>query len=101
MLYSNTDKTLQKMERDPNFDNGYSHAVADKFRMRLQQIVSAANENDLRKDGPLHFEKLKGKRKHQYSIRIDKSFRLVFQIESAGAGQNRIAITGMENYHRG
>jgi len=89
------------MERDPNFDNGFSHAVADKFRMRIQQIVAADNENDLRNNGPLHFEKLKGKRKHQYSIRIDRSFRLVFQIESAGADLNRLAITGMENYHRG
>jgi proteic killer suppression protein len=101
MLYRHTDKALQQMEDDVDFNNGYSHAVADKFRMRIQQIVAAVNENDLRNNGPLHFEKLKGKRKHEYSIRIDKSFRLVFQIESAGEGLNRLVITGMENYHRG
>ena len=101
MLYRQTDKTLQRMETDPESTGGYSAAVADKFRMRIQQIMAAVNENDLRSSGPLHFEKLKGKRKHEYSIRIDKSFRLIFQIESAGEGLNRLVITGMENYHRG
>jgi plasmid maintenance system killer protein len=101
MLYRHTDKTLQQMEDDSQFNNGYSHAVADKFRMRIQQIVAADNENDLRSNGPLHFEKLKGKRRHQYSIRVDKSFRLIFQIESAGDDHKRLVIIGMENYHRG
>ena len=40
-------------------------------------------------------------RQHEYSIRIDRSFRLIFQIETAGAGLNRLVIAGLENYHRG
>jgi plasmid maintenance system killer protein len=99
MLYRHTDKNLQKMEDDPKFNGGFSRAIGNKFRMRIQQIAAAENENDLRSNGPLHFEKLKGDRQHDYSIQINKLVRLIFQIESAGQGQNRLVITGMEDYH--
>ena len=99
MLYRHTDKTLQKMEDNPKFNNGYSQPVANKFRARIQQIAAADDENDLRSSGPLHFEKLKGDRQHEYSIQLNKLVRLIFQIEAAGAGRNRIVITGIEDYH--
>ncbi len=99
MLYRHTDKILQKMEDDPKFNGGFIRAVGNKFRMRIQQIAAADNENDLRSNGPLQFEKLKGERQHEYSIQINKPVRLIFQIESAGEGRNRLVITGMEDYH--
>ena len=46
----------------------------------------------------LHFEKLKGKRQHEYSMRLNNQFRLIFQIEKVDR-QNQLVITGIEDYH--
>ena len=98
MLYRITDKTLQKIEDDPEFDGKFSHAIAEGFRKALQQIVDADDENVLRSIGSLHFEKLKGKRKHECSIRINRQFRLIFQIEPGESG-NQLVITRIEKHY--
>ena len=68
------------------------------FRRRLQAIRAAVNENDLRALKSLHFEKLKGDRKEQCSMRINDQFRLVFTIEKGKQG-NTLVILGIEDYH--
>ena len=52
----------------------------------------------LRSIGSLHFEKLRGKRKHEYSIKINDQFRLIFQIEPGDDG-NRLVITDIEKHY--
>jgi proteic killer suppression protein len=76
----------------------YDADAVKKFRMRMQFIRGAANKNDLRAQKSFHFEKLKGNRKHEYSIRLNKKFRLILQIEKADTG-NVIVVTGIEDYH--
>lgn len=98
MLYRHEDKTLQGIEDDPDFTGGYSKEVVKAFLKVLRLIVRAENENDLRAVKGLHFEKLKGKRKYEYSMRINDQFRLIFQIESTDEG-NRLVLTGIEDYH--
>jgi toxin HigB-1 len=66
--------------------------------MRMQAIRAAVNENDLRSLKSLHFEKLKGDRKDQYSIRLNDQFRLIFDIEKGDRG-NTIVVLGVEDYH--
>jgi toxin HigB-1 len=44
------------------------------------------------------FEKLKGKRSPDYSMRLNDQFRLIFQIEKE-AGGNRLVILEIEDYH--
>jgi proteic killer suppression protein len=44
------------------------------------------------------FEKLKGDRKGDYSIRLNDQFRLTFQIEETGDG-NQIVVLDIEDYH--
>ena len=56
------------------------------------------NENDLRRLKSLHFEKLKGDRVPQYSMRLNAQFRLIFEIEKGEQG-NTLVILGIENYH--
>jgi proteic killer suppression protein len=63
----------------------------------MQAIRSAANENDLRDLKSNHFEKLKGNRKGQYSIRLNDQFRLIFEIEETKGG-NRLAIREIADY---
>jgi proteic killer suppression protein len=98
MLYRHADKDLQRLEADPAFNAGYSRDIVKAFRKRMQQIRVASNENDLRSVRSLNFEKLKGKRQHEYSIRINDQFRLIFQIKTAEQG-NQLVLTGIEDYH--
>lgn len=53
-----------------------------KFKRQIALIKAAKSTQDLRALGSLHFEKLVEKRyEGLYSIRIDYSYRLIFQID--------------------
>jgi proteic killer suppression protein len=98
MLVRLASKTLQRIDDEPDYNGDFGRDVARVFRRRMQQIRDVDNENDLRALKSLHFEKLKGKRQHEYSMRLNDQFRLVFQIEKADA-HNQLVITGIEDYH--
>ena len=60
----------------------FPDATVKKFRKRLAAIKAATSTQDLRALGSLHFEKLVEKRYDGlYSIKIDYSYRLIFQID--------------------
>lgn len=60
----------------------FPEEVVKSYRKRIEQIKAAKNTSDLRSIGSLHFEKLKSKEfRDKYSIRINKAYRLIFQIE--------------------
>src|ERR1700761_3913576 len=65
------------------------------FVRRIVQIEQARNTNDLRNIKSLHFEKLTGKLVGKYSIRVNRSFRIIFRIEKDG-DDNRIEIICVE-----
>ncbi len=64
------DEELRKVEIDPNSQCG-DEAVTNGFRKRMQSIRAALDERDFYAQKSLHFEKLKGKRQHQRSMRIN------------------------------
>jgi proteic killer suppression protein len=46
----------------------------------------------------LHFEKLKGARSHQHSMRLNAQYRLI--VELHGKGQEKVVyVVGIEDYH--
>jgi proteic killer suppression protein len=98
MRFRHENKTLQEIDEILSANGGYSAALVRTFRMRMQAIRDADNENDLRALKSLHFEKLKGKRKHEYSLRLNDQFRLIFQIEKMEGG-NVIVVHDIEDYH--
>lgn len=89
---------LEKLETDPAFTAGYSDAVVKAFRKRMQQIRAAEDERTFYALRSLRFEKLKGKRSHQHSVRLNDQYRLILEIEPAGKG-NRLRIINIEDYH--
>jgi toxin HigB-1 len=89
---------IAKIDGDPEFKGKLPDALVRAFRMRMQAIRAAAHENDLRNLKSLHFEKLKGDRKHQYSMRLNDQYRLIFELEKGDQG-NTIVIIGIEDYH--
>jgi len=89
---------LEKMETDPAFSGAYSDAVVKAFRKRMQQIRAAVDERTFYALKSLRFEKLKGKRSHQHSMRLNDQYRLILEMEHSGKA-NRIVIINIEDYH--
>jgi toxin HigB-1 len=90
------DERLGRLETDAQFDGGYPAGVVKAFRKRMQMIRSAPDERDFYALRSLHFEKLKGTREGQRSMRLNDQFRLVMEIE----GDKTVRIYGIEDYHR-
>ncbi len=92
------DSSLDRLEADASFDAGYSPAIVKAFRKRMQFIRSAIDERDFRSMRSLNFEKLKGERSHQYSMRLNDQWRLV--VELHGEAPNKtVVIVSIEDYH--
>lgn len=92
------DKILKKLEVDASYDGGYQEGIIKAFRKRLQQISAAVDERDFYNLRSLNFEKLKGNRQHQYSMRINDQWRLILEFEGSGAGKI-VIIINIEDYH--
>ena len=75
-----------------------SEAITNAFLRRMQVIRAAKDERDFYALKSLHYEKLKGKRDHQHSMRLNAQFRLIVEYESTGADKT-IVIVGVEDYH--
>jgi proteic killer suppression protein len=90
------DQSLAKLEKqdDPDF----SEAVTQQFRKRMQTIRAAQDERDFYALKSLHYEKLKGNRAHQHSMRLNDQFRLILEYEGTGS-EKAIVIVGIEDYH--
>ena len=91
------DKDLDRLETDANYDGGYSHAVVRAFRRRIQQLRDAQDVRDLYAIKSFHFEKLKGKRSHQRSIKLNDQQRLILEVETKP--KNVLLLVGIEDYH--
>lgn len=92
------DDDLDRLETDPSFDMGLAEGVVRAYRKRLQIIRNAADERDLYAMRSSRCEKLKGKRQHQHSMRLNNQVRLVLELEG-GRGNKRVKIVGVEDYH--
>ena len=92
------DASLDRLETDTSATGGYPPGVVRAFRKRMQFIRAAPDERVFYEWKSLHFEKLKGDRSHQHSVRLNDQWRLI--IEFQGEAPNKtIVIVGIEDYH--
>lgn len=92
------DDKLDRLETDPRFDGDFPGQIVTKFRQRVQEIRAAPDERVFYRLRSLRFEKLKGNRGHQYSIRLNDQWRLILEFE--GNSPNKVAVViGIEDYH--
>jgi proteic killer suppression protein len=92
------DASLDRLETDTSATGGYPPGVVRAFRKRMQIIRAAPDERVFYEWKSLHFEKLKGDRSHQHSVRLNDQWRLI--IEFQGEAPNKtILIVGIEDYH--
>ena len=74
MLVRNTNKTLQRIDDDAEYDGEFGSSVATAFRNLMQLIRAVDHENDLRALKSRRFEKLKGKRGTSIRCGLTSSF---------------------------
>jgi proteic killer suppression protein len=92
------DESLDLLETDAEFSAGYAEEVVKAYRKRIQAIRAANDERDLYAVKGNRFEKLKGARAHQHSLRLNDKWRLIVEIKS-GNPKNTIVVIGVEDYH--
>ena len=98
MKVRHSNPNLQRLEADSGFDGGYPAGVVTAFRRRMQAIRAAVDERDIAAIRGNRFEKLKGNRSHQFSVRLNDQFRLIFEFEGSGTGKT-VVVVGVEDYH--
>lgn len=92
------DGDLQRLYTDLGFKKGFSEGIVRAFRRVMQVIAAAPDERTFRGLRSLNFERLKGDRKHQHSMRLNKQWRLVVEFE--GKGSNKVVVVkSIEDYH--
>jgi toxin HigB-1 len=91
-------KNLDRLEVEAEFTDNHDAVVVSAFRKRMQQIRNAPDERIFRAMQSLHFEKLKGSRSHQYSMRLNDQWRLVLELKGKG-GDKVVVVIGIEDYH--
>lgn len=94
--FNNAD--LDRLETDSQFTAGLSQEIVRSYRMRMQQIRSAVDERDFYNLKSLRFEKLKGDREGQHSIRLNLQWRLILEIRGIHPCKV-IAIIEIVDYH--
>src|SRR6266567_1751087 len=92
------DQALRRLYTEEAFRMGLPLAVVTAFRRKVYFMSAAPDERDLRAWKSLHMEKLKGDRRHQYSIRLNERFRLIFEIVGEDRDK-RLRLVGVEDYH--
>lgn len=92
------DRLYDRLETEAKFTGGFAQAVVSAYRKRLQQIRAAPDERVLFALRSLRFEKLKGGRSHQHSMRLNDQWRLI--VELNGESKDKVVcIVGIEDYH--
>ncbi len=85
------DDDLDRLETDALFTAGFSQEVVRAYRKRMQQIRAFRDERDFYALKSLHFERLKGQREGQHSVRLNVQWRLVLEIH----GEHPCKIVGI------
>jgi proteic killer suppression protein len=92
------DDDLDRLETDPAFAGRWSDAIVRAVRKRLQFIRAAVDERAFYAMRSLRFEKLKGDRSHQYSMRLNDQWRLILEIKPSKP-KNIVVVVAVEDYH--
>ncbi len=93
-------RKLERLYTEEFGASKYPPKVVDAFFEVMAAVEAACDERDLRALKHLHFEKLKGKRKHQRSLALHGGFRLIVRLLENDEGKV-LAIDEIVDYHKG
>lgn len=97
MEVRHNDESLERLETEPG-DGGYPPEVVRGFRKVMGFVRGAGDERDLRAMKSLRFEKLKGKRQHQRSLRVNDQWRLIVELQQ-GERATVVKVVALENHY--
>jgi proteic killer suppression protein len=89
---------LERLETDPGYTAGLGHDIVKAFRKVVQVIRNAMDERDLYAMKSLHYEKLKGQRSHERSLRLNIQFRLIVELDQGDV--KTVVVVGIEKHYR-
>lgn len=92
------DTSLQRLEADASYTAGFDAAIVKAFRKRMQLIRAAADERAFYTMKSLHYEKLKGDRDGQHSMRLNDQWRLILRVDQDESGKF-VVIISIIDYH--
>ncbi len=98
MEVQHNDEELSRLETDIGYTGGRDKAIVRQFRRLMLLLRNVPNESELYKYPSRHFEKLKGNRKHQHSLMLNRKWRLIVEIEKRNSG-NCLRIIEIVDYH--
>ncbi len=93
------DKKLEALYTHEKGRTRVDAAVLEAFFEVVAAVHAAKDSQDLRALKSLHYEKLKGDRKEDRSLRLHKGRRLVVREQRDGQGIY-IEIVAIDDYHR-
>ena len=97
MDVAHVDRKLERLEFDAGFTAAFGSDIVRAYRKVMGVVRAAVDERAFYAMKSMHFEKLKGSRSHQRSIRLNKQFRLILEIE---VEKRKVAvIIAIEDYH--
>jgi proteic killer suppression protein len=91
-------KDVERLYTDPTYSGSFCDAVVRSFRKRVMAIVNAQDERVFYQMKSLHYEKLKGNRSHQSSMRLNDQWRLILEVEGK-APKKTVVVIDIEDYH--
>lgn len=92
------DQKLARIETDEAAETKLPISVIMSCRRKLVLLRAAPDERTLRNWKSLHYEKLKGDREGQRSIRLNGKWRLVFRLDESTAPP-KIVVAEIADYH--
>ncbi|HNR76429.1 MAG TPA: type II toxin-antitoxin system RelE/ParE family toxin [Parvularculaceae bacterium] len=92
------DATLALIETDNAGATRLPVAVIRAARRKITALRAATDDRTLRNWKSLHYEKLKGDREGQRSIRVNDKYRIIFELDSEAEPQ-KATILAIEDYH--
>jgi proteic killer suppression protein len=92
------DASLERLAADKDYTAGFDAAIVTAYRKRIQLIRAAADERAFYVMKSLHFEKLKGDRDGQHSMRLNDQWRLIVRLARNDTGKT-VVIIAIVDYH--
>ena len=92
------DPLFELIETDDAGKTKLPVAVIKSARRKLTVLRAAIDERSLRNWKSLHYEKLKGARDGQRSIRLNDQYRMVVTLDESTDPQT-VTIVAIEDYH--
>jgi proteic killer suppression protein len=92
------DQSLDRLETDADYSGGFGDAIVKAYRKAMQHIRAATDERTFYARRSFRFEKLKGQREGQYSMRLNDQWRLIIELR-AEKDRKTVHVVEIADYH--